>query len=130
MTEKLLHSEITETILASYYQLNKVLPYGLPTDIYRNALAVEFEHNNLSIERNVTIEVRHRNKPIGNLIADFIINQKVMVLLFNVEMLKKQSEEEAKHFLRYSNYEVCIILNPKGDNEYKRIFFTNDFKKK
>lgn len=129
MAEKLLHSEITEIIIASYFNLNKAMQYGLPTEIYRNALAVEFENNNLTIDRNVSIEVKYRNKPIGNLVADFIINQKVMVLLFNVEMINRQYEEEAKHFLRYSQYEVCIMLNRKGDSEYKRILFTNDFKK-
>lgn len=67
MTDKLLHSNITDKILQSFFVIVKTLPNGLSTDIYRNALAVEFEVNNLTVIRDYSIELLYRETKIGEL---------------------------------------------------------------
>ena len=47
----------------------------------------------------------------------------------SVENINKQIEDDSKLLLRSSIYDVCMILNTLGDYEYKRIIFTNDYKK-
>jgi GxxExxY protein len=129
MKDKLLHSSITEKIIQAFFIVNKSLPNGIPTDVYRKALAIEFEQNNLILIKDYSIEIEYRNIKIGELKADFLINDKVLVKVISIELINKQIEEDAKLLLRFSKFEVCIILNKFGDNEFKRVIFTNDYKK-
>lgn len=128
MTEKLIHKNITEKILQSFFTVNKSLPYGLLTDIYGKALAIEFELNNLTVIRNYAVELMYRGVKIGFLQADFLVDNKVLVKLISADSINKSIVEEAKLLLRTSGHEICMILNSLGDNEYKRIIFSNEYK--
>ena len=129
MADKLLHANFTEKIIEGFFIVNNSLPNGISTDVYRKALAIEFEQINLNVIIDYSIEIEYRNIKIGELKADFLINENVLVKVVNVDLISKQIEEEAKLLLRYSKFEVCIILNKFGDNEFKRVIFTNDYKK-
>ena len=130
MTEKLIHKNITEKILQSFFAVNKTLPHGLLADIYGNALAIEFEHNNLAVTRNYAIELKYRDVKIGSLHADFLVDNKVLVKVVSADSINKSIVEDTKLLLRTSGHEVCMILNSLGDNEYKRIIFSNEYKRR
>ncbi len=130
MAEKLIHSTITEKIIQSFFMVTKTLPNGLSTDFYRNALAIEFEQNNLTVIKNYPVELKYRDLKIGELKADFLINENVLVTVVNVESINKSIEESSKLLLRNSEYEICMVLNFSGENEYKRLIFSNDYKSK
>ena len=130
MTEKLIHKNITEKILQSFFAVNKTLPYGLSADIYGNALAIEFNQNNLTVTRNYEIELKYRNEKIGSLHVDFLIDKKVLVKVVSEENIIKAIVDDTKLLLRTSGYEICMILSSSGDNEYKRIIFSNEYKNK
>jgi GxxExxY protein len=130
MAEKLIHSTITEKIIQSFFIVTKTLPNGLSTDFYRNALAIEFEQNNLTVIKNHSIELKYRAVKIGELKADFLINEIVLVTVVNVESINKSIEESSKLLLRNSEYEICMVLNFSGESEYKRLIFSNDYKSK
>ena len=129
MTEKLLHSSVTEKIIQSFFTVNKNLQYGLPADAYGNALVIEFEQNNLKVEKDCSVELKYRKIKIGVLRADFLVDKKVLVRVVSVDKINKRIEDDSKLLLRNSEYEVCMVLNSLGDNDYKRIIFTNDYKK-
>ena len=130
MAEKLIHSTITEKIIQSFFIVTKTLPNGLSSDFYRNALAIEFEQNNLTVIKNHSIELKYRAVKIGELKADFLINENVLVMVVNVESINKSIEESSKLLLRNSEYEICMVLNFSGESEYKRLIFSNDYKSK
>ena len=130
MAEKLIHSTITEKIIQSFFIVSKTLQNGLSTDFYRNALAIEFEQNNLTVIKNHPVELKYRDIKIGELKADFLVNESVLVMVVNVESINKSLEESSKLLLRNSEYEICMLLNFSGENEYKRLIFSNDYKTK
>ena len=130
MTEKLFHKDITERILQSFFTVNKTLQYELSAVIYGNALAIEFEPNNLTATRNYSSELRYHDVKIGSLQADFLIEKKVFVKVVSTESIDKGIIEDIKLLLQTSGYEICMILNLLGDNEYKRIIFSNEYKRK
>lgn len=129
MTEKLLHSTITEKIIQSFFIAIRVLPDGHSTDFYKNVLAIEFEHNNLTVIKKHSIELKYRTIKIGELKADFLINGKVLVMVVSVDSINKDIETSSKLLLRNSEYEICMVLNFKEDGDYKRFYLSNDYKK-
>ena len=62
--------------------------------------------------------------------ADFLIEEKVLVKVVSTESIDKGIIEDIKLLLQTSGYEICMILNSLGDNEYKRIIFSNEYKRK
>ena len=126
MNETLLHGEISDQILKSFFTVNKAFPIGFPIELYKKAIPIEFEINGLTFTNNHSIIFSYKNTEIGTLCADFLINSKVLVLIENVNHIDKNIEQKANLLLRYSEYEVCIILNIGGDRDFKRIIFTND----
>ena len=125
----LLHAEITERILKCFFSLNGAAPYGLPADFYRNALAVEFEQNGLKAVRNQPVAVKHRGAEIGELVADFLVENSVLVRVISKNAADDQAVEEAKMLLRFSEFEVCLILNASGDHDFKRLILSNELKR-
>jgi len=129
MADKLLHSNVKEKIIKCFFVVNKNLPNRISTDFYRKALAIEFEQDNLNVKSDYPIEIKYRSIKIGELKSDFLINDKVLVKVVSEDTISKQTGEEAKLLLKLGRFEVCIILNKFGDNEFRRIIFTNDYKK-
>jgi GxxExxY protein len=130
MAEKLIHKNITQKILQSFFAVNKALPNGLSAEFYGNALEIEFKLNKLNIERNYSVELIYRNKLIGSLIVDFLIEQKVLVKIVSSSNINKDMVNDAMLLLRESGCEICMILNSFGDNDYKRVIFSNEYKTK
>jgi len=128
MTDKLLHSTITDKILHCFYTVAKSLPIGISMDIYKKALRIEFEANNIEFTQDLLIDVQYRDKKIGFLQADFLIDEVVLILLTNEERISPTTQDTARHMLKFSRYELCIILNIFGDKEIKRILLTGNFK--
>ena len=130
MNEKLIHPDITDKILFSFFSVNKALERGLETDFYRNALALEFKHNSLTFQRNVPVELTYRGEKIGELLAEFVIEGKVLVVVIGKETVDKSAEQAAGLILKNSELEVCLVLNAAGDNDFKRVFISNEHKKR
>ena len=129
MNEKLLHEEITDKILFSFFSVNKAIERGIETDFYRNALAVEFKHNNLTFQRNFTVQLEYRGEKIGELFAEFLIEKKVMVKVVDQETIDRKAEQDARQLLKNSEIEICRVLNAAGENDFKRVFLSNEYKK-
>jgi GxxExxY protein len=126
--EQLLHAEITDKILFSFFTVSKELPKELK-DFFKNAIELEFEHNGLQVIKDKLIEFKYRNQKIGEVTCDFLINDMVLVKLICQSEITKQIEEETKPLLKNSRFEICLILNTFGEHDFKRIIWTNDFKK-
>ena len=129
MAEKLLHSKLTEKIIQSFYAVNVSFRDSISTDTYGKALSIEFEFVGLKFIKNYSVELKYRDKPVGQLSVDFLVEDKVMVKIVEVPKIDSQIQEQVMFLLRKSRYEVCIVLNLAGDREFKRFVFTNNFKK-
>lgn len=127
---KYLHSDITSSILQAFYTVLKRLPLGLSIDVYKRALELECEYLGLKTERDKEIIIHYREKSVGSLIIDMVINNSVIVKITKDENINEQSILEVKNQLRISEYEVSLILNTAQDGQHKRYVFTNDKKNK
>jgi GxxExxY protein len=128
--QKILYAPISEKILQCFFAAYNVLPFGLPVDFYSKGLAFEFDEINLEHQKDFAIPVKYKGNAVGQLNADFVVENKIVVRVVSCENIDKKILDEAKLLLRLSDLEVCLILNFGDEGEYKRIIFTNDIKKK
>ena len=126
---KYLHSDVTNTILQAFYTVRNVLPLQLTLEVYKRALTVEMELLGLTVLCNKQADIVYKDTTVGSLHADLLINDCVVVNLTYNETISEQTDLELKNFLRFTDYEVGLILNFASDSQHKRLVFTNNLKK-
>jgi GxxExxY protein len=125
-----LHADITKIILQGFYTICNALPFGLDNSFYRNALAIELESLGLEVENEKQFSVLYKDKEVGKLVADLVINNLVLVKITSLETdIDKQAEIISKNQLLLTDKEVLLILNFGIEGQHKRLFLTNNFKK-
>ena len=93
-------------------------------------MAIELESLGLKVENEKQFSVLYKEKEIGKLTADLIVNNLVLVKITNFETdIQKQTEIDCKNQLLLTDKEVLLMLNFGMEGKHKRLFLTNDFKK-
>mgnify|MGYP001440948394 CR=1 FL=1 len=69
----LLHEEITDKIIKSFYTVYNKLGYGFLEKVYENALLFELRQDGLNSARQVPIEVYYKEQCVGNYFADLLV---------------------------------------------------------
>lgn len=125
-----LHADITKIILQGFYTVCNALPFGLDNSICRNALAFELETLGLKVETEKQFPILFKDKEVGKLTTDLVVNNLVIVKITSVENdIQKENDFIAKSQLLLTDKEVLLILNFGIEGQHKRLFLTNDFKK-
>ena len=78
---KLLHEEITDIIIKSYFKIYNTLGYGFLEKVYENALAIELKKIRLDVKCQYPISVIYESEIVGEYFADFIVNDIVVIEL-------------------------------------------------
>jgi len=120
LNNQLKHKEITSNILQQYFLLHNKLGYGFEQKIYKNGLASLFRQTNMEVEENKNIVVYLETDAIGEIILDFVIAKKILVLITATDNLEIKTLKKLKNYLKVSPYEVGLLLNFGEKPEYKR----------
>ena len=128
---ELLHGDICSTILQGFYAVGNALPYGLEKIFYKNALIIELQTLGLKVEENVQQELFYKSKPIGKLNFELVINNSVLIKIDSQKnLIETEQVELSKNYLKLTDFEVLLFLNFGIELEHKRLYLTNDFKKR
>jgi GxxExxY protein len=125
----MLHSQITDLILKSFYKVYNTPGYRFLEKVYENAMKIELTKMGVSIEQQKKIKVYYESTKVGDYFADLIINELVIVELKAAESLCEAHEAQFLNYLRATDTEVGLLLNFGKKSEFKRKYFTNDKKK-
>lgn len=75
---------LTRKIIACAIEVHKRLGPGLLEKLYKEAMVIEMEVNDLKVEKNVRVPVAYREKPIGDYFIDILVEDSVMLELKSV----------------------------------------------
>ena len=125
----LLHEDITDEIIAAFYTVYNELGFGFLERVYQNALYYEMRSLGLNCEPQKAIDVYYKGKKVGDYIADFVVENKVIVELKAVKELKEEHECQLLNYLTATSVEVGLLLNFGPRPEVRRLIMTNDRKK-
>jgi GxxExxY protein len=125
---ELLHKNITASILQSFFNVAKVLPFGLDKSFYINALQTIFA-SWFSVQTNKLVDIFYNDNVIGQLNFDIIINNAIIIKVdTSFDFINNERQEKSKIYLKLSHYEVLLLLNFGQEADYKRLFLSNDYK--
>ena len=126
---ELLHRDITDNIIKSFYCVYNELGFGFLEKVYENSLFLEFLERGLYCEKQKRIKVFFKGQKVGEYYADLIINNLVIIEIKAAESFAREHELQLVNYLKATDIEVGMLLNFGKKPEFKRKIFTNDKKK-
>ena len=125
----LLHKEITEKIIKSFYKVYNTLKYGFLEKVYENAMAIELRKMGFDVKCQYPVHVYYDNKIIGEYYADIIVNDIVVIELKATNSILEEHECQLINYLKAAEIELGLLMNFGKEAEYKRKVFMNKNKK-
>ncbi|MCB9078636.1 MAG: GxxExxY protein [Anaerolineaceae bacterium] len=124
----MLHKDLTEKILQAFYVVYNSLGYGFLEKVYENALQLELQEMGLQAVTQQKVIVRYRGQPVGDYIADIIVNDTVVIELKAAVSLQEEHRAQLLNYLKATDKEIGLLLNFGKKPEFKRLIYTNDRK--
>ena len=117
-------NDVTYAIRGAVFEVNRVLGPGFLEKVYENALLIELQRRGLRVETQVPIKISYKDNPVGEYVADMLVEGKVIVELKSIEKLEKLHEAQLLNYLRATGIRVGLLVNMKYPRaEIKRMVF-------
>lgn len=126
---ELLHKDISDRIIKSFYTVYNQLGFGFLEKVYENALLIELRKNGLFCEKQFPIKVYYNENLVGEYFADIIAENCVIIELKAAVAIAEEHEVQLINYLKATEIEVGLLLNFGKKPEFKRKIFTNELKK-
>lgn len=127
---KLLHQQLTDSIIKTFYEVYNELGHGFLEKIYQNSLYLELKNKGFKVEAQKKISVYYKGIEVGEYYADLIVEDLIILELKAADYLVKDFENQVLNYLRGTNCEVGLLLNFRKKPEFKRKIFENTRKAK
>ena len=117
------HDDLTYKIIGLAMAVHRELGPGFPEEVYKRAMMVGMDSDNLNFSREHKIEIEFRGQTIGEFKLDFLVEQQVIVEFKAVDTLHPSHERQVISYLTASGLDVGLLINFGGPSlQYKRIF--------
>jgi len=110
MTE-LLYKELTFAVIGAAMEVHRLLGSGFLEAVYQKALAHELRARNILFEEQVHLPVTYKSELVGNYVADFVIDGKLIVEIKAVSRLNSAHQAQAMHYLTATGLRLALLLN-------------------
>ncbi|NWF64558.1 MAG: GxxExxY protein [Chloroflexi bacterium] len=122
-------NEITEKIIGCAYTVSNTLGIGFVEKVYENALTHLLRKSNLHVVQQHPIKVNFDGVVVGEFVADLLVENRILVELKAVSMLKDEHMAQALNYLRATGAEICLLINFGTTKvEIKRLRPSNNWK--
>ncbi len=125
----LLHRDLTEKLIAIFYDVYNELGHGFLEAVYEQALCVALAERNIFFERQLAVPVWFHARQIGEYRADLAVERKVLIELKVGREIDRSWEKQVMNYLRATEFEVGLLFNFGPEPQFRRYLFTNDRKK-
>ena len=105
------HDELTYRINGAAIAVHRDLGAGLFESIYENALCIEFEKRGIQYERQKRFQVEYRGEPVGQMVADLVIEEEVIVELKSAKELLPIHEAQLIAYLKAAKLKTGLLIN-------------------
>ena len=112
MNNKYLHQELTGRIIHCCMDVHNELGCGFLEKVYQEALEIVLKEEGINYEREKHLPIQFRGTILQcDYIADFVIDNKVIVELKAVSALDSLFEAQVINYLRATGLQVALLIN-------------------
>ena len=118
----LLYKELTYAVIGAAMEVHKVLGSGFLEAVYQKSLARELSLRNLPYLEQIKLPVSYKDLFVGEYIADFSVDGKLIVEIKAVSKLNRAHQAQAMHYLASTGYCLALLINFGADSlEHRRV---------
>ena len=107
----LLHGDLTERIVRSFYDVYHELGVGFLESVYRDALVIALLEDGLRCSHELPLKVRFRGRIVGDFRADIVVEELIILELKSATDIHPVHRAQVLNYLRASGLQVGLILN-------------------
>ena len=116
-------NDLTHKIIGCAMSVHSTMGNGFQEVIYQRALAIEFEFQGVSFEREKEMPIFYRGMHIGTRRVDFFVEAAVMVELKAVEKLEDAHKAQAINYCEAYDIADGLLINFGGKSlVFKRVY--------
>jgi GxxExxY protein len=117
-------SDLTEKIIGAAFKVHNQIGAGFQEKVYENALVHELNSIGLQVEQQKQLCVMYGGKPIGEFVADVLVERCVLLELKAKQSIDKAHEDQLVNYLKTSGIEVGLLVNFGSSVQIRRKIFT------
>ena len=102
---------LTYKIIGAAIEVHRRLGAGLLESLYEEAFCIELKERKLRFERQKPLEAKYKRHIIGNLIADVVVDNRVIVELKSVKELAPIHSTQLITYLKVTNMRIGLLIN-------------------
>lgn len=122
---KLQHSDLTEKIIGSFYEVYNELGHGFLESVYENSLAIALREKGFEVYQQIAIPVHFRGNLVGDFDADLLVNRSVILELKAARNIDPAHIAQLLNYLKATEIEIGLLLNFGPKPKFKRLAFSN-----
>ena len=92
-------------------EVHRLLGPGFIEAVYQTALAHELGLQGIPFEQQKRLTVKYKDVVAGDYIADFVIDEKIIVEIKAVSRLSSSHQAQALNYLSATGYDLAILIN-------------------
>lgn len=92
-------------------EVHRILGPDYLEAVYQTALAHELDLQTVKYEREKRLPVVYKGILAGHYIADFVVEEKIILELKSVTQLTKQHKAQAINYLMTTGFKLAILIN-------------------
>jgi len=105
------YRELTEKIIGCAYAVYNSMGFGFLENVYEKCLLIELEKAGLRAESQKPIEVFYDGQPVGQFVADIVVDDTVILELKSVRQIVPAHEVQLVNYLVATGKPVGLIVN-------------------
>jgi GxxExxY protein len=117
-------SDLTERIIGAAFKVHNRIGAGFQEKVYENALAQELASMGLRAEQQKSLNVMYGGKPVGDFVADILVEHCILLELKATRSLEKTHEDQLINYLKASGIEVGLLVNFGSSVQIRRKIFS------
>jgi GxxExxY protein len=118
---EILFKELSYAIVGAAMEVHRTLGPGFLENVYQAALARELALRGISFEQLKRLTVTYKDATVGDYIADFVIDGKIIVEIKAVSTIHPEHIAQAINYLAVTGFKLAIIINFGADAlQYER----------
>lgn len=129
MNTDLKHFDLTQRIIAVFYDVYNELGHGFLESVYHKSLYLALKDIGLTVHSAVAIPVWFRGHQVGCFEGDLLVEKCVLLELKAVRTLDSSHKAQLLNYLRATEIEVGLLLNFGAKPEVRRLIYDNPRKK-
>jgi len=108
---KILYKDLSYQIVGAAMEVHRILGPGFLEAVYEKALAYELTLRGIPFENQKSLAVTYKGRSVGNYVADFVVNDQIILELKAIVKLAPIHEVQAHNYLTATGLRLAILLN-------------------